>query len=72
MTEFEAISTHTRPIVWQRSAASAAALVVRIVTALKDRRDAAQLYRLSDADLKDIGVTRNDVDREVMKPVTWR
>ena len=43
----------------------------RIAKAVKNRRDAAQLYALTDRDLHDIGVTRNDVDREVMKPVVW-
>ena len=43
----------------------------RILKALDDRRQMRELYRMSASDLKDIGVTRNDVDREVMKPVRW-
>ena len=46
--------------------------VKRIAAAYRDRQGAAALYRLSETDLKDIGVTRNDVDREVMAPIDWR
>jgi len=43
----------------------------RIVKDLEDRRQVRQLYTLSEQDLKDMGVTRNDVDRELMKPIRW-
>ena len=72
MTRNDAIPAHSRTHVWLHPAAIVLSKLGRLVKAIKDRRGAARLYRLSDGDLKDIGVTRNDVDREVMKPVTWR
>lgn len=42
-----------------------------IVKAFSDRRQMKRLFTMSDHDLKDLGVTRNDVDREIMKPIRW-
>jgi len=41
----------------------------RVRKTLADRRSARELYKWSEHDLKDIGVSRADVDREAMKPV---
>jgi len=43
--------------------------ILRVVKAIDDRRQLRQLISMSDHDLKDVGVTRNDVDRELMKPI---
>ena len=43
----------------------------RVLKALDDRRKVRQLYSWSDADLKDIGVSRADVDHEATKPVRF-
>jgi uncharacterized protein YjiS (DUF1127 family) len=46
-------------------------MVAAIARRWHDRREAAQLFGLSDDELKDIGVTRGDVYREASKPL-WR
>ena len=43
----------------------------RILKALDDRRKVRQLYAWSNEELKDIGLSRGDVDREAMKPVRF-
>ena len=43
----------------------------RLLKALDDRRKASELYTWSAEELKDIGISRSDVDREVMKPVRF-
>lgn len=72
MTQFDMIHSHTTSVSWLQPVVWIATRVGRLFKAISDRHGAAQLYRMSDNDLKDIGVTRNDVDREVMKPVDWR
>jgi uncharacterized protein YjiS (DUF1127 family) len=43
----------------------------RFLKALDDRRKVRQLYTWSTEELKDIGLSRGDVDREAMKPVRF-
>ena len=43
----------------------------RILKDLEDRRQVRQLYTLSERDLKDMGLTRHDINRELMKPIRW-
>ena len=41
----------------------------RVLKALDDRRKARELYTWSNEELKDIGISRGDVDREASKPI---
>jgi len=43
--------------------------IQRVLKALDDRRQVRQLYAMNDHELKDIGISRADVDREAMKPI---
>jgi uncharacterized protein YjiS (DUF1127 family) len=43
----------------------------RVLKALDDRRKVRQLYAWSYEDLKDIGLSRADVDREAGKPIQF-
>jgi uncharacterized protein YjiS (DUF1127 family) len=44
----------------------------RIVQRIEDRRALRALQSFSDYALKDIGITRGDVEREAMRPIFWR
>jgi len=41
-------------------------------TRLRDRRELRRLYQLDDRLLRDVGLTRNDVFRELSKSLWWR
>ena len=43
----------------------------RVLKALDDRRNVRELYKWSTDELKDIGVSRADVDREASKPIRF-
>ena len=45
--------------------------VQRVLKALDDRQKVRQLYTWSHEELKDIGLSRTDVDREAMKPIRF-
>ena len=54
-----------------RLALRVAGHVQRVLKALENRRQVRQLYALNDHELKDIGVSRADIDREEMRPIGW-
>lgn len=62
---FARVPDHTRP---RRVAARLHAIVTAIAHGLRQRRERRHLVALSDDLLRDIGLTRGDVEREYERP----
>ena len=61
-----------RRATWPAALLAALRRIGEVVAQWRERtRSRSQLLRLDDAQLKDIGISRADVDREAMKPF-WR
>lgn len=74
------MNAHTNTqLIRTTKAFAVATLVERIVDAaagfaqrVQDRRGLSPLLGFSDHELKDIGLSRGDVEREITKPLFWR
>lgn len=52
-----------------RAVVTVARHIQRVLKAMEDRRQVRELYKWNTHELKDIGISRADVDREAMKPI---
>lgn len=66
------VEIHTKPRMIRFSAAAIAADIIgRIADRAEKRRSRATLRDLTDDQLRDVGLTRNDVRREIAKSFFW-
>jgi uncharacterized protein YjiS (DUF1127 family) len=70
MTRFIAsLASITRPSLLTGAARAVFGSMVRLARALSDRQDVKRLMELDDRALKDIGLTRSDVDGALAEPL---
>jgi uncharacterized protein YjiS (DUF1127 family) len=70
-TQIHMIATN-RAVAMIGVAEAVAGWVGTIAQRLEDRRSVRPLLGMSEFELKDIGISRADIEREVTKPILWR